>query len=81
MNNYILLDKKENLKHVKSLINKLKMKKTLENYRTKIWENDDIQISIDRLIIRILIYSKKDIEYYLKLFAKENKKNVKIYKR
>ena len=28
------------------------------------WENNDIEISIDKSIIRILIYNNDDIQYY-----------------
>ena len=40
------------------------MTNTLKNKRTSVWENNDLQISIDKSIIRILIYSKNDIQYY-----------------
>lgn len=64
MNNYIVLDKRKNIKHISSVIHNLQLKNTLKNKRTSIWENDDIEISIDKLIIRIMIYSKEDIKFY-----------------
>lgn len=68
MNNYIILEKRKYIKKVKENIKKLNMKLKLKNTRTAIWNNQDIQISIDKTIIRILIYSKKDIDYYSKIF-------------
>lgn len=64
MNNYIVLNKRKNIKHISSIIQELKLTNTLKNKRTSIWENDDLQISIDKSIIRILIYCKEDIQYY-----------------
>ncbi len=72
MNNYIILDKKKKKKFVLKFINKANFKKTLNNKRTTIWENDHMQISIDKLIIRILIYNKNEIEYYNNIFSKEH---------
>lgn len=71
MNNYITLNKKSNVKKVQKTIRKLGLKKCLKNNRTTIWENDDLQISIDKSIIRILIYSKEDISYYKSIFKEE----------
>lgn len=64
MNNYIILIKRKSLKKVNDIIKNYKMVNTLKNKRTSIWENDDLQISIDKSIIRILIFSKDDISYY-----------------
>lgn len=68
MNNYIILNKKKNKKKVLSIIKELKLKKTFKNHRTILWENDDIQISIDNTIIRIIIFSIHDVKYYNNLF-------------
>ena len=72
MNNYITLNKKNNTKKILRTIKQLGLKKCLKNSRTTIWENDDLQISIDKSIIRILIYSKDDISYYHSIFTEED---------
>lgn len=66
MNNYIVLDKRKNFSRISSIIKNLK--NTLKNRRTSIWENDDLEISIDRTIIRVLIFKSKDISYYNEFF-------------
>ena len=68
MNNYIVLDKRKNFSRISSIIKNLNLKNTLKNRRTSIWENDDLEISIDRTIIRVLIFKSKDISYYNKFF-------------
>lgn len=70
MNNYIVLNKRKNIKHISSIIQELKLTNTLKNKRTSMWENDDVQISIDKSIIRIFIYCKEDIQRYTNLFYK-----------
>lgn len=70
MSNYIILNKKNNIKKVNYLFNHLGLQKKLKNARTEIWENEDIQVSVDRSIIRILVYSKEDIQHYTKMFTK-----------
>lgn len=72
MSNYITLNKKKNVKKILTLIKNSNFQKILENKRTTVWENDDLKISIDKSIIRILIYSRSDVEYYTNLFTKEN---------
>lgn len=69
MSNYIVLIKKKNLKKIIKIIENYNMVNTLKNKRTSIWENDDLQISIDKSIIRILIFSKNDIPYYKKILS------------
>lgn len=64
MSNYIILLKKNNFKKINKFIKNSNMTNTLKNKRTSVWENNDLQISIDKSIIRILIYSKNDIQYY-----------------
>lgn len=64
MNNYIVLNKRKNIKHILYIIKNFDLKNTLKNNRTSIWENDDLEISIDKSIIRIMIYSTKDIQHY-----------------
>lgn len=64
MNNYIILNKRKNIKRIFSIIKELNMENTLKNKRTSIWENEDLQISIDKALIRILIYSDNDIQHY-----------------
>lgn len=64
MNNYIILEKKKHIKDINQVIKRLNLTNTLKNKRTSLWENDDIEISIDKKIIRILIYSKNDIQHY-----------------
>ncbi len=64
MNNYIVLDKRKNFSRISSIIKNLNLKNTLKNRRTSIWENDDLEISIDTYIIRIMIYSNEDVQYY-----------------
>lgn len=64
MNNYIVLDKRKNFSRISSIIKILNLKNTLRNRRTSIWENDDLEISIDKYIIRIMIYSNEDVQYY-----------------
>lgn len=68
MNNYIILNKRKHIKRVHNILDKYNMEKTFKNFRTEIWENDDIQISIDRTIIRVLIFKSKDISYYNEFF-------------
>lgn len=63
---YIILNKNKNTKKMKQIIKKLNLSKSIENKRTTIWKNEDIQISIDKSIIRILIYSISDEEKYSK---------------
>lgn len=69
MNNYITLNKKKNIKKINDIIHNLKLSNTLKNKRTSIWENEDIEISIDKSIIRILIYCNDDIQYYSNLIG------------
>lgn len=69
MNNYIILNKKKNIKNITKQISQLHLYKSFKNRRTTIWENEDIQVSIDKYIIRILIYSKKDLNYYKEIFT------------
>jgi hypothetical protein len=64
MNKYIVLSKKKNLSQLYCIIKDLKLKNTLKNKRTSIWENNDLEISIDKYIIRITIYSNEDVQYY-----------------
>ena len=64
MNNYIVLDKRKNFSRISSIIKNYNLKNTLKNRRTSIWENDDLEISIDKYIIRIMIYSNEDVQYY-----------------
>lgn len=64
MTKYIILNKKKNIKKIQKIINNLNLSNTLKNKRTSMWENDDIQINIDKSIIRILIYSIDDVTYY-----------------
>ena len=64
MNNYIVLDKRKNFSRISSIIKNLNLKNTLKNRRTSIWENDDLEISIDKYIIRIMIYSNEDVQHY-----------------
>lgn len=64
MNNYIVLNKRKNFSRISSIIKNLNLKNTLKNRRTSIWENDDLEISIDKYIIRIMIYSNEDVQYY-----------------
>lgn len=71
MNNYIILDKKKHLKRLLKFKNNLNLKESFKNNRTTILENEDIQISIDKTIIRILIFCKDDVERYVNLFTKE----------
>ena len=70
MNNYIILNKRKNIEYINHKIKELKMINTLKNRRTNIWENDDLQISIDKSIIRILIFSNDDIKYYSNIFKR-----------
>lgn len=74
MNNYIILNKRKYLKHVQVIMQILALKKSFKNRRTTIWESNDIQISIDKSIIRILIFSKNDIAHYRNLFLEGLKK-------
>lgn len=69
MGNYIVLDKRKKIKKIKRLFDELKVYKTFKNNRTEIWENDDLQISIDKSIIRILIYSQEDIKEYINILT------------
>lgn len=71
MNNYITLDKRKNIKNVTDTIKLLNMSNTLKNKRTMVWENDDLQISIDKHIIRILIYGVEDLKRYSDLLSKD----------
>lgn len=64
MNNYIILDKRKYIKKIKHIIPKLKLINTLNNSRTSMWENDDLEINIDKELIRIYIYDDKKISYY-----------------
>lgn len=71
MNNYIVLGKRKNFSRISSIIKNLNLKNTLKNRRTSIWENDDLEISIDRTIIRVLIFKSKDISYYNEFFREK----------
>lgn len=64
MNNYIVLNKRENIKHINQIIQELNLTNTLKNKRTIMWENEDLQINIDRNIIRVMIYCNEDVERY-----------------
>ena len=68
MNNYIILDKRKNIKQVFLIIRELNMVNTIKNKRTSIWENDDLQISIDRSLIRILGYNVETIQHYFDFY-------------
>lgn len=70
MNNYIVLDKRKSQKKIMQIIAILNMTNVLKNRRTCIWKNDDMQISIDKYIIRILIFDKKDYDFIKKYFEK-----------
>lgn len=65
-NNYTL----NKTKNIYSFLEQNNLQKTFKNYRTKIWENNEIQISIDKTIIRILIFDKNKIMYYKNLISK-----------
>lgn len=68
MSNYIVLNKSKNKKKVLDLIKDLGLIKILQNKRTIMYQNDDLEISIDKSIIRVLIYNKEDVQYYKQLF-------------
>lgn len=70
MNKYIILNKRKNKKDILNLLKEYNGVRTFKNNRTEIWENDEIQISIDKSVIRILILNSKDIPYYRKLILK-----------
>lgn len=70
MNNYIILNKNRNIKRITNLLKSHNLLKSFKNSRTEIWENDDLQISIDKSIIRVLIFSEHDLERYIKLLTK-----------
>lgn len=74
MNNYIVLNKRKNIKKISKKIIQLNLYKSFKNRRTTIWENEDMQISIDKYIIRILIYSKNDFDFYKNFFIQRNYK-------
>ena len=74
MNNYIVLNKRKNIKKISKKIIQLNLYKSFKNRRTTIWENEDMQISIDKYIIRILIYSKIDFDFYKNFFIQRNYK-------
>lgn len=71
MSNYIILNKRKNKKRILEIAKQLGLYNSFSNKRTTILENDDMQISIDKTIIRIFIYSCEDVAYYFNLFTKE----------
>lgn len=66
MNNYIILDKKKYIKKINKIISECHLKNTLNNHRTSMWENDDIEINIDKRLIRVYIYDDNNISHYSK---------------
>lgn len=68
MKNYITLNKRKSIRKVAEIIQKLELHTTLKNKRTTIWENNDIQISIDHTIVRICIFDIDNLQYYANLF-------------
>ena len=71
MSNYIILNKKKNIKKINNIIHDLKLINTLKNKRTCMWENDDVEISIDKSIIRILIYNNDDVQHYTNMIGNQ----------
>lgn len=70
MSKYIVLDKRKNIKKIKKIFDNLNLQKSFKNNRTEIWENDEVQVSIDKSIIRVLIYSIEDLKYYTEVFTR-----------
>ena len=67
MDNYIVINKKKNIGKMSKLIKNFNLHKSLKNQRTIIWENDKLHVSIDKKLIRIIIYRKDEIEHYQKI--------------
>lgn len=67
MNNYIILNKRKNLNMIRKMIKELNMSLKLKNKRTMVWRCNDLQISIDKNLIRVLIYSDEDIKRFTKI--------------
>lgn len=47
-----------------SVLEQLGLKNTFSNYRTSIWENEKVHISVDKRITRILLYNEIDNSDY-----------------
>lgn len=60
MSAYINICNKKPKKHIISALKNMGLNNTFSNYRTSIWENEDVHISVDRKITRILIYDEKN---------------------
>jgi hypothetical protein len=67
MENYLILNKKKYKRRIQKIIKLLNLKQTLKNTRTTMFEGEDLEINIDKSIIRVLIYSKEDILKYKKI--------------
>lgn len=67
MGNYIILEKRKYKRQISKLIKSLNMHQCLKNSRTSVWKNQDLQISIDKYLIRILVYNISDFPYYVKM--------------
>lgn len=70
MDKYIILNKRKHKKNILILLKERNGKRTFKNHRTEIWQDDKLQISFDRTIIRILILNSQDIPYYRNLILK-----------
>lgn len=60
MGEYINVWNKKPKKQIYSILKELGLENTFSNYRTSIWENEDVHISVDRKVIRILSYEGRN---------------------
>lgn len=60
MGEYINVWNKKPKKQIYSILKELGLENTFSNYRTSIWENEEVHISVDRKVIRILSYEGRN---------------------
>lgn len=59
MSEYVNVWNKKSKKQIYSFLKEMGLKNTFSNYRTSIWENEEVYISVDRKVTRILSYDGK----------------------
>lgn len=45
-----------------NIVNKYRLKKLLENKRTSIYSNEEMRVSIDKSVVRVLIFDENNIK-------------------
>lgn len=67
MSAYINVCNKKTKKQIYGMLQNMGLENTFSNYRTSIWENEDVHISVDRKITRILLYDEEKDDFAKKM--------------